>query len=103
MSSEKSRKSKIAASAQFVQVDLGVPRFAGLQRLFPSNLAAGIRSGARHHAGKRGFRAFIGLIVEVSAGNAFHKRFFLLTVRKFQVRSEIGRASCRERVYVLVV
>src|SRR5438552_3822581 len=45
-------------SAQFVQVDLGIPCFAGFQRLFPSDFAARIRSGARHHAGKCGLRAF---------------------------------------------
>src|SRR5437762_10382586 len=89
ISSEKKPRSRIAASAQFAQVDLGVPPFAGLQRLFPSNLAGGIRSGTRHYAGKRGFRALVCLIVKTPAGNALHKRFLLFAVRKFQVRSEL--------------
>src|ERR1700687_1964261 len=74
--------------AQFVQVQLGVPLFLRLQRLFPIDLAPRIRRGAGHHAREGRFRALVGLIVEITAGDALNKCLLLLPVRKLQVRGE---------------
>ena len=86
-SSEKQR-SKIATSPQLIQVNLRIPHLGGLQVFVPGNLVSLVRSGARHHAGQGGFGALGGLIVEITAGNAFDKRFLFLGVRELEVGSE---------------
>src|SRR2546429_9158021 len=57
--------------------------------LFPyTTLFRSVRSGARHHAGQGGFGALGGLIVEITAGNAFDERFLFFGVRELEVGSE---------------
>src|SRR6266550_116077 len=72
------QRSKIATSPQLIQVNLRIPHLGGLQVFVPGNLVSLVRSGARHHAGQGGFGALGGLIVEITAGNAFDERFLFL-------------------------
>src|SRR5229473_3247777 len=66
-----------SALAQPVQINFWVIDFVRLHQLIPGDLASRIRSGARHHARKRGLRAFGCLIMEIAAGDAFDEGLLL--------------------------
>src|SRR5713226_6388386 len=77
------------ALAQPVQINFWVIDFVRLHQLIPGDLASRIRSGARHHARKRGLRAFGCLIMEIAAGDAFDKGLFLFAVGEFEIGAEV--------------
>src|SRR5260370_24243445 len=77
------------ALAQPVQINFWVIDFVRLHQLIPGDLASRIRSGARHHARKRGLRAFGCLIMEIAAGEAFHECLFLFAVGEFEIGADV--------------
>src|SRR5229473_7392016 len=78
------------ALAQLVQIEFRIVDFVRLHQLIPSDLASRIRSGARHHARKRGLRAFGRLIMEIAAGDAFDEGLLLFAVGEFEIGAEIS-------------
>jgi len=69
-------------SAQFVQVNLWIPDFGGFHQLVPGDFVARVRGGARHHARERGLRAFGGLIVKTSVGDALDEGFLFFGISR---------------------
>src|SRR5258708_16402650 len=82
-------RSTALALAQLVQINSWVIDFGRLHQLIPSDLASRIRSGASHHARKRGLRAFGCLIMEIAAGDAFDEGLLLFAVGEFEIGAEV--------------
>src|SRR6266478_6431023 len=70
-------------SSQLLQVNPRLQHLVRLHHLFPRNLMPLVSRRACQYARNRRLRSLIRLIVKISAGNALHKRFFLLAVGKF--------------------
>ena len=66
----------MSTSAEFIQINFGIPYFFRFQDFLPSHLAPCVGGSARHDAGQRGFSSFRRLIVKLSAGDALDKAFF---------------------------
>src|SRR5215831_9342914 len=73
-----------------LEVQFRFPDLARLERLVPGHFPTRVGGRARHHAGQRRFRTFLGLVVKLSADDAIHKRFFLLRIGFVEVRSKLS-------------
>src|SRR5438445_227051 len=80
-----------ASSTQLVQVNLWIPHLFRLHQLVPSDLASGVSGGARHHAGKGGFRALGGLIMEITVRDALDKGLLLFRIGELEIGGETSR------------
>src|SRR2546423_5365185 len=82
--------SRMSTSAEFIQINLGIPYFFRFQGFVPSHLATRIGRSACHHAGQRRFSSFRRLIVELSTGDTLDEGLLFFGVGKFQVGSEVS-------------
>src|SRR5208283_5694233 len=86
---QKETERGVATSAQFVQVNLMIPLLGGLHQFIPGDFASSVSRRARHHAGKGRFSALGGLIMEITARDAFNEGLLFSRIGEFEVGSEI--------------